>query len=252
MKFPNRNTQIDFNRDLIVRIVQAVVKAVTEDAPQHRREHHLETNNAAKFIAGDYINENLRNLVVCDTIHLHHFLRFAWEGCLLIDHKNKITYTIVSATTLAAAPQKHRSNPYYLQSILFAENGLCEGNSKQMTIDDFFTNQNLSGFSAEAYCADFNEIMQGEVTISSDYRHYIVAYKAARSEVTDLQLLFLDRDFDVIDAVGLMEYITPDFALLTAPYTDNLEESTQVEAPTVKLKLREGVRPLIRAVEDEA
>lgn len=252
MKFANRNSQIVFNRDLIVRVVQAVVKAVTEDAPHYRREHHLETNNAAKFIAGDYINENLRNLVASDSIHLHHFQRFAWDGCLLIDHENKVTYTIVSATTLAAAPQKHRSNPYYLQSILFAENGACNGNSKQMSISDYFTDQDLAIFPVETYYADFDEIMQGEVTISSDYRHYIVAYKVARSEVTDLQLLFLDRDFDVIDAVDLMEYITPDFALLTAAYTDNLEESAQVEAPTVKLKLREGVKPLIRATEDEA
>lgn len=252
MRISTRNTEIEFNEELIAQVVYAIVKAVREDAPQYRRENHLETNNAARFIVGDYINENLRNHVVTDNIQLHHFKRYVWDGCLLIDHEGKITYTILSSTTLAGAAKRHGRKPYYLQTLLFAENGNCEGSPKQMTLADYFSSQGLVPFTDDEYESDFNDIMQGEIQLEDDYRHYVITYTAERSEIVDIRLVYLDRDFDEVDSKDLIEYITPDFAQLTATYAEEDEETEAVERPMVTLKLKQGVRPVIRAMEEEA
>lgn len=252
MEASKRNVEIDLNKDLVPRIVQAVVKAVTEDAPRFRHENYLETNNAARFIAGDYINQNLREFVVDDQIRLHHFARYVWDGCLLIDHKNKVSYSIMTNATLAGGARKHGNKPYYLQSLLFGENGDCEGKYKQMTLADFAIMQGKEPFTDDDFTEDFDDIMKGEISIGDGYRHYIVAYTAERSEITEIHLEFLDRDFAEIDSVDLSEYITPDFAQLTNTYTAEAEVEDEPEKAKVQLKLKSGVKPQIRAVEKEA
>lgn len=252
MKYLYRDTEIDFNPDLISKVVYAITKAVREDAPQWRHENHLETNNAARFIVSDFINENLRNHAVGNGVQLHHFKRYVWDGCLLIDVVGRITYTILSTTTLDAAPKKHGRKPYYLQSLLHAENGSCEGFPKQMTLSDYVASQGMIPFTDDEFESDYQDIMQGEIQLDEDYRHYIIAYRAERSEVTDIQLLYLDRDFDVVDSKDLVAFITPDFAQLTATYSDEVEEPEEAARPAVALKLKEGVKPVIRAAEEEA
>ena len=247
-----RNNKIDFNRELIAKVVHAIVKAVTDDAPQFRRENHLETNNAARFIAGDYINDNLRNSICNDAIRIHHFPRYVWDGCLLIDSERKNTYSILTAATLAAAKRKHGNKPYYQQSLLFVENGKCEAQYKQLTLAECATLQGRTPFTDEDFTDDFENIMKGTISQADGYRHYIIAYKAEHSEITEIQLLFLDRDFDEIESVDLAEYITPDFAQLTNTYPVE-NETTKAEATSkVQLKLKTGVKPHIRVLEEEA
>ena len=69
-------------------------------------ENALETNNALMMKKGDYINDNLRHQVVNDNIELIPFRRYGWEGRILWDHVNKITYTIVTIQTLKMIPKK--------------------------------------------------------------------------------------------------------------------------------------------------
>lgn len=252
MHFTTRDSMIEFNEDLISQIVYAISKAVSEDAPEYRREHYLETNNAAKFIVGDYINDNLRHSVVNDGIRLHSFKRYSWDGRLLIDHIGKITYTIVSQGTLDAAPFKHGRKPYYLQSILFAENGSCVGQSKQMSFADFSDDVEPELFSPDVLEDDYGDILQGEIEDPTEYRHYVISYRAERSELIDVELIYFDPDYDVVDRKNLNEYITPDFAQLTSTYDDDVAESADTTPPVVTLKLKDGVKPLIRAVEEEA
>lgn len=252
MRFNTRDTQIEFNKALISQIVYAISKAVSEDAPEYRRENCLETNNAAKFIVGDYINNNLRHSVVNDGIRLHSFKRYSWDGRLLIDHINKITYTIVSHGTLEAAPFKRGRKPYYLQSILFAENGSCVGQSKQMSFADFSDDIETDFFSPDVLEDDYGDIIQGEIGDPAAYRHYVISYRAERSELINVELIYFDPDYDVVDSKNLNEYITPDFAQLTNTYDDDVAESTDTTPPMVTLKLKSGVKPLIRAAEEEA
>ena len=56
----SRSKSIIDNQMLNRKIVYAINKAITQDAPQDMRENRLETNNRHIFALGDHINDNLR------------------------------------------------------------------------------------------------------------------------------------------------------------------------------------------------
>lgn len=251
---PDRKSEsINENQMLSRKIVYAINKAITDDVPQIIRENYLETNNRHIFAAGDYINDNLRKHVVKDEIELIPFNRYAWEGRILVDRANKVTYTISTHQTLRTIICKNRNRPHYLMSILYAENGECEGKYKQMSLSDCFS-ECKSSFEAEELEEDYNKIMQGNISRSDGYIHYIVVYTAEHHEIVDIEMLLLDKDFAEVDKLSLMDYVTPDFATLTASQYEKTEETVEeetVESP-VLLKLKPGVKPALRAMEEEA
>lgn len=123
-------TATDFPSDemAIRRIVRSIQKAIEEDVPEFCRENHMETMNSVRYVRGDKINDNLRNLVASDDIMLISFKRYSWDGRMLVDTKNRITYTITTQQNLNAIPKKkNRSCPHFLQSILAVENGDLQG-----------------------------------------------------------------------------------------------------------------------------
>ena len=88
----------DFPSDEMVirRLVRAIQKAIEEDIPGFCRENHMETMNSVRYIRGDKINENIRNLVISDDIMLISFRRYSWDGRMIIDQKNRISYTVTT------------------------------------------------------------------------------------------------------------------------------------------------------------
>ena len=250
----NRSKSIIENQMLNRKIVYAINKAITDDIPQARRENHLETNNRHIFASGDYINDNLRKYVVKDEVDLIPFKRYAWEGRILVDKANKITYTISTHQTLKNVIRKNRSKPHYLMSILYAENGDCQGKLKQMTLSDICP-ELKSTFDSEELEEDYDKIMQGSVSRTDGYKHYIVVYTANHNEITGIEMLLLDKDFAEVEKISLMEYVNPDFATLTASQYNGAEAEVAEEEPATKpvlLKLKPGVKPALRAMEEEA
>ncbi len=249
----NKSESIIENQMLSRKIVYAINKAITDDVPQAKRENHLETNNRHIFAAGDYINDNLRKHVVKDEVELIAFNRYAWEGRILVDRANKVTYTISTHQTLNTVIRKNRNRPHYLMSILYAENGDCEGTLKQITIGDFIS-EFKSSFEAEELEADYDKIMQGSISKSDGYRHYIVVYTADHNEIVEIEMLLLDKDFAEVDKISLTEYVNLDFATLTATQYNGEELEAAEEEPVTKpvlLKLKPGVKPALRTMEEE-
>ncbi len=238
---------IKINQDLMRRIVRSIDKAVTDDVPQYLRDHHKETNNAAIQLRGDCINENLRNLVVGGDIEFVPFRRYVWQGRIIVDRAEKITYTITTQKTLRAIPRKQRNKPHFLQTLLYMENGGCEAPVKQMTLMDLFP------FDEEDLESDYNSIVEGLVDPAQGYRHYIIAYDAEGSELKDIQLEFLDKDFNTIEAASMNEYIKPDFARLTdiEPVTEDFVDDTDGEAKGL-LTIKSGLRPKVQEVQKRA
>ena len=250
----NRAESIIENRLLNRKIVYAINKAISDDVPQVIRENHLETNNRHIFAAGDYINDNLRKHVVKDEVELISFNRYAWEGRILVDRTNRVTYTISTHQTLRTIIRKNRNRPHYLQSILFAENGDCEGKPKQLSIGDLYPDFVVSSFGAEELEEDYDKIMQGSISKTDGYKHYIIAYTSDHHTITDIEMFLLDKDFAEVDKLSLMEFVNPDFASLTeSGYdgADNLSENVEESRP-LPLKLKPGVKPALRAMEEEA
>lgn len=249
----NRSESIIENQMLSRKIVYAINKAITDDVPQARRESHLETNNRHIFAAGDYINDNLRKHVVKDEVDLISFNRYAWEGRILVDKGNKITYTISTHQTLNTVIRKNRNKPHYLMSILYAENGDCEGKPKQITLGDLYP-ELKSTFDSEELEEDYDKIMQGSISRTDGFKHYIVVYTADHNEITKIEMLLLDKDFAEVDKISLIDYVNPDFATLTANQYEGTEAELEEEpaAKPVLLKLKPGVKPALRAMEEEA
>ena len=250
----SRSESIIENQMLNRKIVYAINKAITQDAPQDMRENRLETNNRQIFAVGDYINDNLRKHVVKGDVDLISFKRYAWEGRILVDRENRVTYTISTHQNIKTVIAKHRKQPHYLMTLLYAENGDCEGNPKQMALGDMYPDFKVNVFDAGALEEDFDRIMQGSISRKDGYKHYIVAYTAEHHAIMKIELLLLDKDFAVVDQLDLIEYVAPDFAALTERVyeeTEELEETKQEEKPSL-LKLRPGVKPALRAMEEES
>jgi hypothetical protein len=250
----SRSESIIENQMLNRKIVYAINKAIADDVPQAIRENHLETNNRHIFAAGDYINDNLRKHVVKDEVELISFNRYAWEGRILVDRANHVTYTISTHQTLKTVIRKNRNRPHYLQSILFAENCDCEGTPKQLSMGDFYPEFVGTSFDKEELEEDYDKIMQASISKTDGYKHYIIAYTSDHHTIMDIEMLLLDKDFAEVDRLSLMEYVNPDFASLTeSKYdeSDSISENGEEVRP-LKLKLKPGVKPALRAMEEEA
>lgn len=250
----SRYESIIENQMLNRKIVYAINKAITQDTPQDMRDNRLETNNRHIFSPGDHINENLRKHVVNGDIDLIPFNRHKWEGRIIIDRGNRVTYTISTHQTLKTVITKHRNRPHYLVTLLYAENGDCEGTPKQITLGDLSPDFKMDTFEAEVLEEDFDKIMQGSISRTDGYKHYIVAYTAEHHAIIKIELLLLDKDFVVVDQLDLIEYVTPDFAALTEDQNEETEEleETEQEVKPLLFKLRPGVKLTARVMEEEA
>lgn len=245
----NRNIQIVTNDGLLRKIVYCIEKAIGDDLQQYLRENHQETNNAIILLRGDNINTNLRTHVVKDDIDLLPFQRYGWSGRIIIDRKEHITYSIMTERTLSSVPKKkNRENPHYLQSVLYAENKDCVAKERQMTLEDF----GITIFETDVLEQDFEKISQGMINREENYRHYIIAYKAESGEIKDIKLKFLDKDFNIVDEISLMQYIKPDFARLTD--VGPVEKTDESREPNKKslVAIKSGIKPKLQEIEKKA
>ena len=247
MKFAT-DSIIDFDIEVIMNVIHAIEKAVSEDVPRQVTENRLETNNYLAFIRGDFINSNLRELTASGYGELLPFQRFGWRGRLLVDRLSRLTYSITTQANLNQIPRKHRQRPHFLQSLLAVENGDLEGCGRQLTLYD------MDPFEQDTYRADFDDIVNGFFESSEGYRHCVITYQAQRDEVTDINLVLLDSKFAVVEEYSLNEFRRPDFAQLTAyALSDDAVEYEAHNAATKNLtKLKKGIKPGMREIAEKA
>lgn len=240
--------EIIFDENILRRIVCAIDKAIADDIPQYLQEHHKETNNAIMQLRGDCINDNLRSFVVTDDVKLIPFKRYSWHGRLLVDHRNKITYSITTQNNLHAIPKKKdRTRPHFLQSMLAKENGSYEGQYVQETLFP------MEMFDDETLENDYNDIIAGMLNPSEGYRHYVISYNAVNDELLDVKLEFLDKHFSTIAEASLNSYINPDFARLTNLGLETVDVSADShENVRDILGLKAGLRPSLKEIEKQA
>lgn len=245
-----KSNLIGENQKLCKKLVYAINKAITQDVPQNIQENHLETNNRNIFASIDFINDNLRRYVVDADTELHPFNRYAWEGRIIIDQQNKITYTISTHKNLEAVIRKHRSRPHFLMTLLYMENGDCEGLPKQISLQDLYPEISISSFESDVFEEDFNRIMRGRISGKEGYKHYIVAYTAENHIIEEIEILLLDKDFSIIDRLDLMKYVGPDFADLTsAEYGEINAEGTAKEKKPMLVRLKTEPKTALKSAE---
>ena len=94
--------------------------------------------------------------------------------------------------------------------------------------------------------------MRGCINVSDGYKHYIVVYKSENYMISQIELLFLDKGFEVIESKDLSEYVTPDFAALSDEQYEDLEDEAVHESKKNMVQLKPSVKLKLRSVEDEA
>ena len=236
------------NENLERMLVWAINKAVADDIPLIFSEHPLDTHNFLGHFRGDCINTNLRLIINAENITMLPFQRSGYAGRLVIDHTNKVTYSITTEQNLRSIPRKKgRRTPHFLQTLLGIENVGYESGCKQLTL------MPMNLFDEKTLQEDFESIIASLFSPDEGYIHYIIAYTSGKSGLLDVQLLFLDRDFDVIDSASLNDFIVPDYAELTASQ-DTFYTSAMAPEPNVRalIGLKPGLRPALYDEEDKA
>lgn len=234
----------------IQRMVRAIQKAIEEDVVEFRRENHMETMNSLRYVRGDKINENLRVLVsdIVDYITLFPFQRYSWDGRMIIDWKNKVTYTITTKQNYEAIPKKkNRTYPHFLQTVLAVENKDLKGEYVQETMFS------MSQFDDETYEEDYNKIFGGVLSSNSDFHHYVITYEFSKYDLISVDLILPDRDFNSIREISLSEFIKPNLVALTETQLNENESTNNLVTSTKSLvELKSGIRPeLIIQKEEE-
>ena len=243
-----KNTAVFPSEEMVIRrIVRAIQKAIEEDVPDFCHENHMETMNSIRYLRGDKINDNLRTLVVSDNVILISFTRYSWDGRMLVDLKNRITYTVTTQQNLIAIPKKkNRTCPHFLQSILAVENGDLQGEYVQMIM------MSMEQFEDDVLEEDYKKIVAGVLKPDSGYRHYIVTYAFEKSQLLSVNMELLDKGFNKVSFLSLNEFIKPDFAQLTVDQLKNPEETAEPEKTARDLvAIKKGIRPELIELEEE-
>ena len=173
------------NEKELENIVKAIVKAVGFDIQTYLNESNTDTHNAIIHLRTDYINTNIRNMVIpeYDYLELKHFKRFSWMGCFIIDRKSKATINISSRNTIARIKaKKTRNRPRYLSSLCYTLNKDFISPCKQISFDGF---EPSDDFSEEEYLDDFESIVDMAFDPNDGYRHYVVAYETEKFEINN-------------------------------------------------------------------
>lgn len=245
----DRNKEIILNESLIRLIVRAIAKGIGSDISEYITERRKKTNNALLQMPGDNINTNLDEMIADnERYELLLFSRSVWDGCILIDKENYITYNITSQANLKAIPRKKgRTIPHYLQSLLFVENGECE--AAQISLEDF----GVVLFDAQELTEDFISVSNGRINVDKNFRHYVIVYTARHREIEDIEMLYLDKNFNTVDVKSLMSYVKPDFSQLTATepvFEEKTAERFEISKRLVSVKA--GIKPKLKEEEEQA
>lgn len=199
----------DFKR----RLVACVNKALQDDLSQYLAEFQPDTKNAVPHLIGDWINKNIRNDLASGQVDIMEFTRYSWKGKVIIDRANRITYTIMRQKRFFQIRKEKRDRPHYLQTIVGVLNRSFTAPVKQMT----FFGAGKYRFDKDMLDSDYDSIFCGCLDPSEGFTHCAIVYDTLRGELSDIKILFLDKDLDVIEELPLNEYIKPDFAALTNP-----------------------------------
>lgn len=212
----------DFKR----RIVDCINMALHDDLPRYLAEYHPETTNGIPHQINDWINTNITVNLTSGDIETITFSRYNWKGKLIVDRHNHITFSVMRGKRVRHLRTEKREKPHYLQTIIAVLNDEFVAPSKQATLFDL-----KSGFDKEMISKDFDSIMQGRVSENDGFIHCVIAYETERNEITDIKIVFLDKDLDEIEQISLNDFIKPDYAKLTsvAPVGNAFAMETQNE-----------------------
>jgi len=211
----NATLQNRVPEDLMRRIADCVNTALTDDIQRYLMENHPETTNAIPYLIGDFINTNIKTRIVGGDVEQISFKRYSWNGRILVDRANRVTYTIMRRKRLAQLRTDKRDKPHYLQSVVAVLNEEFVAPQSQMSLFDYDPQPK---FDDETLQKDFATIVDESISRTNGYIHCVISYETDRGELTDINVLLLDGNLNEVERIPMHEYIKPDYSKLTNTY----------------------------------
>ena len=204
------------SQHLVRTVVACIRQATDDDIKRYLAEFRPGTINGLPHQIHDWINGHLRDHIDSNDLYTLEIKRCGWRGRLIIDKTNKIVYSIMRIDRLNTLRKEKRNKPHYLQTIVGVLNTELEANNKQMNLDEY---ANLS-FSNKELKDDFSQLFGTKITPSEGYKHCLVLFATRNLELYDVRLCVVDRDLDVVEDKSLVEFINPDYSVLTGTNTN--------------------------------
>lgn len=197
-------------------IGKAIEKGAVEDVRSYFQNCNTITTNGMPGVRADKVNTNLSKMVVSEDVKIKVFSRSSWKGVLVVDNGNKALFSVCTKNTLnRIIKNRARRSPHYAQTMVNTINKDEVAEVKQMTIADYdptFT----SAFSEEDFEKDFFSIMEEAVCEYEGYRFWIVSYEVEKFVMKSLSAVLMDKDFDKVQEISILEALKPNFGELTA------------------------------------
>ncbi len=197
-------------------IGKAIEKGAVEDTRSYLQSCDTITTNGMPGVRADKINTNLSQMVASENVEIKLFSRSSWKGVLVIDKGNKMLFSVCTKNTLdRIAKNKTRRSPHYAQTMVNTINKDEIAEVKQMSIADFDPSF-MTTFSDDDFEKDFFSIMEDAVNEYEGYRFWVVSYEVEHFEIKSLTAILMDKDFDKVQEVSILEALKPNFGDLTA------------------------------------
>lgn len=221
-------------------VVTCVRKALNDDMHRYLSEFQPDTKNGIPHSIGDWINTNIRQTMISEAVDVIEFPRRSWKGKLIIDHANKFTITIVREKRLRQIVKNvkntGRLRPHYIETLLRTINKVLEPKHRQLTLEQCSCME--FSFDDKTYEEDLKSIFLGSLDDREGYVHCIIAFETEKSELANIELLLLDKTFEVVETKNLKYLIAPDFAALTQTDIEVISAEYKSSSELVKLKNR--------------
>lgn len=202
---------------ILKNIVRAVQKGVNDDMRSYIEENNTETKNAVPYVRIDKINTNLKRILGDMTsVEIKMYRRISWCGILIIDHANKVIFTICTKGTLKRILKvMDRKRPHYAQTLVHILNSEETPCYEQPSLFDVDYSSASKQFDEKDYKDDFLEILKSDPSYYDKYRYWVIAYESANYTVKDIYAILMSQDYGIVDKIPLMNYLKPNFGELT-------------------------------------
>ncbi len=197
-------------------IGKAIEKGAIDDTRSYLQNCETITTNGLPGVRADKINTNLSKMVASDDVEIKMFSRSSWKGVLVVDNGNKMLFSVCTKNTLDRVTKNTtRRSPHYAQTMVNTINKDEVAEVKQMTIADFDPTFTVI-FSEEDFEKDFFSIMEDAVCKYDGYRFWVVSYEVEKFVMKSLSAILMDKDFDRVQEISILEALKPNFGELTA------------------------------------
>jgi hypothetical protein len=209
-------------------MVYCVKKALTDDLIRYKAEFQPVTTNGVPHQISDFINTNITNLLPENYIKVISFSRSSWSGRIIVDEEHKLVYSIMRGSRLHSlqCSKVRKKSPHYIETVAGILNQELRPKEAQMTLGDI----ELFRFDNAVLQADYNNTFKGAIPQDENYHYGVVVYDTFKGDISDMRLVFLDKNMELIEEQSWSEYIQPDFTELTYAEPASKDNST----PSVK------------------